>query len=246
MSLAQWHVCLRWFMVIAVCGCTACTATRPREGGKAIAAGATVWAPQDPAATTRQVIVRTQFMVTLAPSAATGEPGQTSHVPTHAAGARRQPGAQPAAHAMDELPVSAVPNQELQLAHQPRGARTNFWLMAETVMQEIGPTLRDESAVMRARAAALRPAQWLGLALIGLGVAAGIIPGLRAFIGSGTTIAGMVIGGTGLALSPALVPGREAIVMTAVLVLLAIYWWAHRHGELRGKANGISAPTNRP
>lgn len=203
-----------------------------------MAPGAVARPPQDPAAITRQIVTRTQLMVTLGPE---NQPTSrsvptTAHVPTHAAGARPQPGAQPAAPHMHGLPAPEIRGSDV--------VHTNLVLMAERIEQEIGPTWRDDSAAIRARAASLRPMQIFGLALIGLGIAAGMVPGLRTFIGSGTTIAGMVLGGIGLAMAPAIVPGRESAAGLSVLLLLAVYWWAHRHGELRARANGVGKSTD--
>lgn len=177
---------------------------------------------------TTQHIVRSQWVVRAHPTIPPVWPAPSGPVspppPQRAAGptpaAPTGPAPEPPAHA------PAAPMGTTDLA-------TTWIVTSEQIAQTIGAAQADTTAQARATAAALRPVQLLGLGLLTAGIACLAVPALRMLIGSITTCIGLVLGGLVLSLAPALVPGRETMLTWAILIGIAIYWWAHRHGEIR-------------
>jgi hypothetical protein len=252
------HTAPVWMILSIALLCCGCASRAPmRQGGRASAMGAELVAPQNPSAPSQQIIIRTQLSVTVFPP--TAAPAEVRDLAAAQTGGSGAVGASPAAptHIGQTIASSVPPSTGkiilsasrvpvAQTTSTPYPPSSNLWMSVEQVTQTIGPAYQDTSAAIHARAAALRPVQWLGLGLVILALAAAGMPGLRAFIGSGTTIAGLWIAGIGMALAPAIVPGHERILAIAALCALAIYWWAHRHGELRGliRSHGTRQSSN--
>jgi len=106
----------------------------------------------------------------------------------------------------------------------------------ERIEQEIAPAQADAAASIRAKARALRPVQYIGIALILFALACSYPP-IFAVVGSRTTQALCLLAGGAMALSPVLVPGRETLILVFGIAVPALWWIAHRHGELRARSS---------
>jgi hypothetical protein len=68
-------------------------------------------------------------------------------------------------------------------------------------------------------------------------------PPLKLIIGSITTSAAILVGGIALMVLPTLIVGNELLILGVVGAGVGIWFFAHRHGQLRGlvdaNKNGI-------
>lgn len=73
---------------------------------------------------------------------------------------------------------------------------------------------------------------WPGIVFFGL--ASLFYPPLKLIIGSVTTSAAMVLGGVAMMVLPTLIVGNELLILSSVGAIVAAWFFAHRHGQLRG------------
>ena len=71
-----------------------------------------------------------------------------------------------------------------------------------------------------------------GLFLFGL--ASIFYPPLKLLIGSVTTSVAIIVGGLALMVLPSLIVGNEFLILAGVVAVVGIWFFAHRHGQLRG------------
>ena len=91
--------------------------------------------------------------------------------------------------------------------------------------------------------ASLKGIVWVGVVVFLFGLASMFYPPLQAIIGSLTTSMMIAAGGVALMILPSLVVGNELLIMGGVAATVGLYFFAHRHGQLRGlvdaNKNGI-------
>lgn len=109
----------------------------------------------------------------------------------------------------------------------------------EKLDTKIGAAQKDTAREMGAKLASLRGVVWVGILLVIAGIASFAWPPLRAIVGSATTSVLMVLAGVGLIALPSLIVGNELLIMGVGVGAVALYWFSHRHGELRGKVNTL-------
>lgn len=109
----------------------------------------------------------------------------------------------------------------------------------EKLNTKIGAAQKDTAREVGAKLASLKSVVWVGILLFIAGVASFAWPPLRAIIGSATTSALMCLAGVALIALPSLIVGNELLIMAVGIGAVALYWFSHRHGELRGKLNQI-------
>lgn len=110
----------------------------------------------------------------------------------------------------------------------------------EATKQVVGPAQKDMGREVAAKLASFRGLQWLGALVFLFGVVSLFYPPLKLIIGSVTTSA--VIAGAGLALIvlPSLIVGNELLILGGAGAVAVAYWFAHRHGELRGVVTAMT------
>ncbi|MDB6058058.1 MAG: hypothetical protein JWO95_1902 [Verrucomicrobiales bacterium] len=101
----------------------------------------------------------------------------------------------------------------------------------------IGAAQKDTAREFGAKLASLKGVVWVGVGLFIFGLATLFYPPLRALIGSVTTSIAMIAGGIALMILPSLVVGNELLILGAVALAVGGWFFAHRHGELRGVVN---------
>jgi hypothetical protein len=108
---------------------------------------------------------------------------------------------------------------------------------------ELGAAQKDAAREVGAKLASLRGIVWVGLGVFLFGLATLFYPPLRLVIGSVTTSGAIVLGGMALMVLPSLVVGNELVILGGVSAVVAAWFLAHRHGQLRGavKEAGKSA-----
>ena len=87
---------------------------------------------------------------------------------------------------------------------------------------------------MSAKLASLKGIAWVGVALFLFGLATLFYPPLKLLVGSVTTSCAIVGGGLTLMVLPSMIVGNELLILGIVLGVVAVWFFAYRHGNLRG------------
>lgn len=107
----------------------------------------------------------------------------------------------------------------------------------------IGAAQKDSAREFGAKLASLKGIVWVGVLMFLFGLATLAYPPLRAIIGSVTTSVAIIVGGIALMVLPTLIVGNELLILGGVGALVGGWFFAHRHGRLRGfvdaNKNGI-------
>src|SRR5947209_6777823 len=104
----------------------------------------------------------------------------------------------------------------------------------ETVSTTIGAAQKDTAREIGAKLASLKSVVWVGIAVFLFGVASAFYPPLKLIVGSVTTSAVACVAGIVLIILPSLVVGHEILILAVGGGAVLIYFFAHRHGQLRG------------
>lgn len=107
----------------------------------------------------------------------------------------------------------------------------------EKLNTKIGSAQKDTAREMGAKLASLKGVVWVGIALFVFGAASLVWPPLKAIVGSTTTSLVASAAGIALIMLPSLIVGHEILILCIGVGVTLAYWFAHRHGELRGKLN---------
>lgn len=105
----------------------------------------------------------------------------------------------------------------------------------EKLNTKIGSAQKDTAREMGARLASLKGVVWVGIALFIFGAASLVWPPLKAIVGSTTTSLVASAAGIALIMLPSLIVGHEILILCIGVGAVLAYWFAHRHGELRGQ-----------
>lgn len=106
---------------------------------------------------------------------------------------------------------------------------------SETIETSVGAAQKDTGREIAAKLSSLKGVVWLGVLVFLFGVASAFYPPLKLIVGSVTTSAACAAAGLALIFLPALVVGHELLILCVAAGAVGLYWWSHRHGELRGK-----------
>lgn len=104
----------------------------------------------------------------------------------------------------------------------------------ETITTTIGAAQKDTAREIGAKLASLKGVVWVGIVVFLFGAASAFYPPLKLIVGSTTTSAMACVAGLILIILPSLVVGHEILIMSVACGAVLVYWFAHRHGELRG------------
>jgi hypothetical protein len=99
---------------------------------------------------------------------------------------------------------------------------------------ELGAAQKDTAREFSAKLASLKGIVWVGVAMFAFGLASMFYPPLRAIIGSVTTSVAITVGGIALMVLPSLIVGNEILILAGVGAGVGLWFFAHRHGQLRG------------
>jgi len=99
---------------------------------------------------------------------------------------------------------------------------------------ELGAAQKDTARELSAKLASLKGIVWVGVAVFLFGLATLFYPPLKLVIGSVTTSMAIVVGGLSLMILPTLVVGNELLILAGVAAAVGLWFFAHRHGQLRG------------
>lgn len=106
---------------------------------------------------------------------------------------------------------------------------------------ELGAAQKDTARELGAKLSSLKGIVWVGVAMFLFGLASMFYPPLKLIIGSVTTSVAITAGGVALIFLPTLVVGNELWILAGVASAVGLWFFAHRHGTLRGQ---LDATTN--
>jgi hypothetical protein len=99
---------------------------------------------------------------------------------------------------------------------------------------ELGAAQKDTARELSAKLASLKGIVWVGVALFLFGLATLFYPPLKLIVGSVTTSVAITVGGLALMVLPTLIVGNELLILAGVAAAVGLWFFAHRHGQLRG------------
>ena len=99
---------------------------------------------------------------------------------------------------------------------------------------------------LSAKLASLKGIVWVGVAMFLFGLASIFYPPLQVIIGSVTTSVAILIGGIALMVLPSLIVGNELLILGGVGAAVGVWFFAHRHGQLRGLVDAAKAVVDEP
>ncbi len=99
---------------------------------------------------------------------------------------------------------------------------------------ELGAAQKDTARELSAKLASLKGIVWVGVVMFLFGLASMFYPPLQVIIGSVTTSIAITAGGVALMVLPSLVVGNELLILGGVAAAVGVWFFAHRHGQLRG------------
>lgn len=105
----------------------------------------------------------------------------------------------------------------------------------EKVTTVIGAAQKDNARDIAAKLSSLKGIVWVGVVVFLFGAASAFYPPLKAIVGSVTTSAVAAAAGIALIILPSLVVGHEVLILVICGGAVGIWFFSHRHGELRGK-----------
>jgi hypothetical protein len=203
------------FAIIAsamfLCGCN----LAPLKGGRATTSGVigqTVVQGDNPAQASRQ---DQETVKTRSYTVPAGSRLEEAHVTANAAG-------------VDVTNVQAVVVSAPMpvIEHEETRAKT-----------ELGAAQKDTARELGAKLASLKGIVWVGVVLFLFGLATLFYPPLKLLIGSVTTSAAICAGGLALIILPTLIVGNELLILAGVAAAVGLWFFAYRHGQLRGLVN---------
>ena len=109
----------------------------------------------------------------------------------------------------------------------------------KTVTTTIGLAQKNSAQEIAAKLASVRWLQWVGILFLVFGGASLVYPPLRLIVGSVTTSVWCMAGGGAMIFLPLLIVGNELIILGAGAGVAGLWFFAHRHGQLRGEVNTL-------
>lgn len=109
----------------------------------------------------------------------------------------------------------------------------------EKLATKIGAAQKDTAREMTAKLSSLKGVVWVGILLFVFGAASLVWPPLKTIVGSTTTSLIAAASGIALIALPSFIVGHELLIMGVGLAGVLAYWFAHRHGELRGEVKHL-------
>ena len=111
---------------------------------------------------------------------------------------------------------------------------------------ELGAAQKDTARELSAKLASLKGIVWVGVAMFLFGLASIFYPPLQVIIGSITTSVAILVGGIALMVLPSLIVGNELLILGGVGAAVGVWFFAHRHGQLRGLVDAAKATVDTP
>ena len=114
---------------------------------------------------------------------------------------------------------------------------------ATRATSELGAAQKDTARELSAKLASLKGIVWVGVAMFLFGLASMFYPPLKLVIGSVTTSIAILVGGIALMVLPTMIVGNELLIFGGVGAGVGLWFFAHRHGQLRGLVEAAKPET---
>ena len=134
-----------------------------------------------------------------------------------------------------------VTNAQVLLVSGPMAVVEHEETRAKT---ELGAAQKDTARELSAKLASLKGIVWVGVAMFIFGIASMFYPPLKLIIRSVTTSTAILVGGIALMVLPSLIVGNELLILGGVGAAVGVWFFAHRHGQLRGLVDANSSKEN--
>lgn len=112
--------------------------------------------------------------------------------------------------------------------------------VTEEVATTVGAAQKDMARELTAKLSSLKGVVWVGVLVFLFGAASAVYPPLKVVVGSTTTSAVLAAAGLAMIVLPSLLVGHELLIMSVAAGVAAIWFFSHRHGELRGALKTIT------
>ena len=130
-----------------------------------------------------------------------------------------------------------VTNSQVLLVSAPMAVTEHETTRATT---ELGAAQKDTARELSAKLASLKGIVWVGVVVFLFGLATMFYPPLKLIIGSVTTSVAIIVGGLALMVLPTLIVGNELLILLGVGASVGVWFFAHRHGQLRGLVDAVN------
>lgn len=127
-------------------------------------------------------------------------------------------------------------NEQKVVVSSPRIAKVT---QTEKSAAKIGAAQKDPTREIAAKLSSLKGVVWVGVLLFVFGVASAVYPPLKLIVGSTTTSGVCAIAGLALIFLPSLLIGHEVLILCIGVGAAAVWFFAHRHGHVRGELNTL-------
>lgn len=141
---------------------------------------------------------------------------------------------------------SGTTTGQLQQSQNPRAESKQVFTrtvdgvkVTETVETVIGAAQKDVAREMAAKLGSLKGIVYLGALVFLFGVASAFWLPLKAVVGSVTTSAVIAVAGLALIVLPTIIVGNEILILCVALGGAGLYFFAHRHGGIRGQLKSL-------
>jgi hypothetical protein len=135
------------------------------------------------------------------------------------------------AHVVTDAGGASVTNATALVISAPMPVVEHEETRAKT---ELGAAQKDTARELSAKLASLKGIVWVGVVMFLFGLASMFYPPLQVIIGSVTTSVAILVGGIALMVLPSLIVGNELLILAGVAAAVGLWFFAHRHGQLRG------------
>ncbi len=144
-----------------------------------------------------------------------------------------------------EIPVTTVVNGVPVITNRPATITLASNAVYKTIATDkvnttAGAAQKNSFQDIAAKLSSLKWLTYVGVVLFLFGVATAVYPPLKLIVGGSMTTSA-AIAGAGLALTflPVLVVGHELLILGVALGGVGLYWFAHRHGTLKGELTAV-------
>lgn len=112
--------------------------------------------------------------------------------------------------------------------------------ITERVKTKIGAAQKDTARELGAKLSSLKGVVWVGVLVFLFGAASLFYPPLKLIVASTTTSAAACAAGLALIFLPSVIVGHEVLLICIGVGAVGLYWFAHRHGHLKGQIIELS------
>lgn len=105
---------------------------------------------------------------------------------------------------------------------------------------KIGAAQKDTAREIGAKLGSLKGVVWVGVLVFLFGAATFVYPPLKVIVGGSVTTSAMITAaGLALIVLPTMIVGNELLIFGIVGAIAGVYYFAHRHGNLKGAVESL-------